>query len=71
MPSKIAATAADMPLSYQSFNNYAQATSDKTARHGLHVSLLPEIWALVGLADGQRPCLSVSQANSTCAHTDA
>ena len=30
MPSRMAATAADMPLSYQSFNNYAQVIADKT-----------------------------------------
>ena len=46
MPSRIAATAADMPLFYQSFNSYAQAIAVKTAAHGLRVSLLPEIWAL-------------------------
>ena len=44
MPSRIAATAADMPLFYQSFNSYAQAIAVKTAAHGLRVSLLPEIW---------------------------
>ena len=48
MPSRIAATAADMPLYYQSFKNYAQTIADKTARHGLHVSPLPEIWCLLG-----------------------
>ena len=46
MPSRIAATAADMPLFYQSFNSYAQAIAVKTAAHGLRVSLLPEIWDL-------------------------
>ena len=46
MPSRIAATAADMPLFYQSFNSYAQAIAVKTAAHGLRVSLLPEIWVL-------------------------
>jgi integrase len=40
----MAATAADMPPPYQTFNSYAQAIADKTARHGLHVSPLPEIW---------------------------
>jgi len=44
MPSRIAATAADTPLYYQNFKSYAQAIADKTARHGLHVSPLPEIW---------------------------
>src|SRR5260370_39574872 len=44
MPPRIAATAADMPLSYQTFKNYAHGIPDKTARHGLHVCLLPEIW---------------------------
>jgi hypothetical protein len=29
----MAATAADMPRSYQSFNKYAQTILDKTARH--------------------------------------
>ena len=43
MPSRIAATAADMPLYYRSFKHYAQTIADKTARHGLHVSPLPEI----------------------------
>ena len=50
MPSRIAATAADMPLFYQSFNSYAQAIAVKTAAHGLRVSLLPEIWG--AFADG-------------------
>ncbi len=44
MPSRIAATAADIPLHYQTFNNYAQIVANKTARHGLHVSPLPEVW---------------------------
>ena len=35
-----------MPLYYQSFKNYAQMIADKTTRHGLHVSPLPEIWDL-------------------------
>src|ERR1700691_1823432 len=33
MPSRIAATAADMPLSYQTFKKYAQEGPDKTACH--------------------------------------
>src|SRR5712692_3437706 len=44
MPSRIAATAADMPLSYQRFNNYAQGIPDKTARNRPITALLPEIW---------------------------
>ena len=41
MPSRIAATAAGMPLDYQTFKNYAQTIADKTARPGLHVFPLP------------------------------
>src|SRR6266536_3110088 len=44
MPSRMAATAADMPLSYHCFDNYAQISPDKTACHGPAASLLPEIW---------------------------
>jgi hypothetical protein len=39
----MAATAADMPLSYYCFDNYAQISPDKTACHGPVGSLLPEI----------------------------
>ena len=46
MPSRIAATAADMPLSYQNFKNYAEKIADKTAHHALHIFPLPEIWVL-------------------------
>src|SRR5271165_2386639 len=44
MPSRIAATAADIPLSYQSFKKYAQESPDKTACHRLMAVLSPEIW---------------------------
>ena len=43
MPSRMAATAADMPLPYQSFNNYAQISPEKTACHGPAASLLPDL----------------------------
>src|SRR5258707_201248 len=46
MPSRIAATAADMPLSYQSFKKYAQESTSKTACHRPMAVLSPEIWAL-------------------------
>src|SRR6266851_6425770 len=45
MPSRIAATAADIPLSYQSFKKYAQECPDKTACHRPMAVLSPEIWA--------------------------
>ena len=44
MPSRMAETAADMPQSYQIFNNDAQEPLNKTARHRLTADLLPEIW---------------------------
>src|SRR5579859_5333409 len=44
MPSRMAATAADMPLPYQSFKKYAQESPDKTACHRPMTVLLPEIW---------------------------
>jgi hypothetical protein len=44
MPSRIAATAADTPRSYQDFKNYAQVIPGKTARHKPVDNLLPEIW---------------------------
>src|SRR5712691_4133520 len=44
MPSRIAATAADMPLSYQSFKKYAQESPGKTACHRPMAVLSPEIW---------------------------
>ena len=54
MPSRMAATAADMPLSCQSLNNYAQIIPDKTARHKPIVALPPEIWGLAALLKSGR-----------------
>jgi hypothetical protein len=48
MPSRIAATAADTPRSYQDFKNYAQVIPGKTARHKPVDNLLPEIWGYQG-----------------------
>src|SRR5512135_180519 len=47
MPSRMAATAADMPQSYQSFNKYAQTVLGKTAHHAPTGDPPPEIWGRV------------------------
>src|SRR5271166_1739077 len=54
MPSRIAATAADIPLSYQSFKKYAQESPDKTACHRLMAVLSPEIWVQETRGIGRR-----------------